>query len=173
MWALVLSAVWFILPAYVANSAAVDVAGIPFLKKYNQPIDGGLRLRGRRILGDGKTWRGLVCGVVVGTFAGYLQTLSGASYLPAMTVKLAFLLAFGALAGDMAASFVKRQTNLERGAAVPLLDQLDYIVGAFVFAAFATPFILSRFIVVVVVTIPLHLFANWVAYKIKLKDVWW
>ncbi|MFH1789060.1 MAG: CDP-2,3-bis-(O-geranylgeranyl)-sn-glycerol synthase [Candidatus Altiarchaeota archaeon] len=176
MWPQILSAIWFILPAYVANSAAVDVAGIPFLKKYTQPVDCGRTWRGKRLLGDGKTWRGLIGGVSVGTFTGYLQYIAGASlpgYLPSMTVKLAFLLAFGALVGDMLASFLKRQSGLKRGAAVPLLDQLDYIIAAFAFATIVEPLNPERFLIVAALTIPLHLFANWVAYKIKLKDVWW
>lgn len=176
MWEHVASAVWFILPAYVANSAAVDVSGIPGLKKYAAPIDGGKTIRGKRILGDGKTWRGLIGGVAVGTLIGCIQTITQTNLhqtLPTMTIKLAFLLAFGALFGDMAASFFKRQTGLKRGAAVPLLDQLDYIIFAFIFATLATPFILQRFMIVVLITLPLHVFANYVAYKLKLKEVWW
>ncbi len=176
MWDLFFDAVWFILPAYVANSAAIDVSAIPFLKKYSTPIDFRHNIFGKRILGDGKTWRGLFGGVIAGTLIGLLQ-LSIQPYLgeslPQMTVKLAFLLSFGALIGDMTASFVKRQTGFDRGASVPGLDQLDYIVGAFVFALLAVPFDLTRFLIVVVLTIPLHVLANYVAYKIKLKEVWW
>lgn len=176
MWTEVADALWFILPAYVANSAAVDVAGIPALKKYAAPVDGGRTFRGRRILGDGKTWRGLFGGVFFGTVAGYFQsqiTPSLTFALPAMTVSLAFLLAFGAMAGDMAESFIKRQCGLARGASAPLLDQLDYIVGAFAFASLLTPFLLRRFAIAAVITVPLHISANFVAYKLKLKDVWW
>ena len=176
MWALVADAVWFILPAYVANSAAVDVSGIPFLRKYAAPVDAGKTLNGKRILGDGKTWRGLIGGVAIGTLVGIIQTQTQSSLppiLPTMTIKLAFLLAFGALFGDMAASFFKRQTGLARGAAVPLLDQLDYVIFAFIFATLASPFIMKRFIIVVIITLPLHVFANYVAYKLKLKEVWW
>ncbi|MFH1836300.1 MAG: CDP-2,3-bis-(O-geranylgeranyl)-sn-glycerol synthase [Methanobacteriota archaeon] len=176
MWDLFFDAVWFILPAYVANSAAIDVSGIPFLKKYSTPIDLRHNILGKRILGDGKTWRGLFGGVIAGTLIGILQ-LSIQPYLgeslPQMTVKLALLLSFGALFGDMAASFVKRQTGFDRGASVPGLDQLDYIVGAFVFSLPAVPFDLTRFLIIVVLTIPLHVLANYVAYKIKLKEVWW
>jgi CDP-2,3-bis-(O-geranylgeranyl)-sn-glycerol synthase len=77
------------------------------------------------------------------------------------------------MVGDMAESFIKRQCGLARGASTPLLDQLDYIVGAFLFASLATPFLLKRFATVALITVPLHYTANFVAYKLKLKDVWW
>ena len=52
-------AVWAMLPAYVPNNAAVLVGGGP-------PIDGGRTYGGRRLLGDGKTWRGTAGGIVAG-----------------------------------------------------------------------------------------------------------
>ena len=47
-------ALWFFVPAFVANPAAVLFGG-------GAPIDSGRTLRdGERVFGDGKTWRGLV-----------------------------------------------------------------------------------------------------------------
>ena len=51
---IILQALWLILPAYVANASAVLVGG-------GTPVDFGKNWRdGKRILGDGKTWRGLL-----------------------------------------------------------------------------------------------------------------
>jgi len=167
-------AVWFILPAYVANSIAIDVSGIPFLKKYSTPVDFGLRWKGTRLLGDGKTWRGVICGVAGGITCGLLQmAYQNNTDLPGMTLTLAFLLGLGALVGDMTASFIKRRFSFERGASIPLVDQLDYIFGAFFFAGLAVPINVEYFVIVAVITVPAHLIANFVAYKIKLKDVPW
>ncbi len=44
-------AFWAMLPAYVPNNAAVLAGG-------GRPIDGGRTWDGKRVLGDGKTWRG-------------------------------------------------------------------------------------------------------------------
>src|SRR2546423_15390652 len=53
-------ALWFFLPAFVANPFAVLSGG-------GAPIDGGRNLSdGQRIFGDGKTWRGLVGGEASG-----------------------------------------------------------------------------------------------------------
>ncbi len=52
-------------PAYLANTIAVLTGG-----KY--PIDQGkLHTDGNRILGDGKTWSGLIGGTIGGIFFGY------------------------------------------------------------------------------------------------------
>src|SRR5512136_1660138 len=57
---------WLMLPALIPNSAAVLFGG-------GTPMDLGKSWRGRRILGDGKTWRGFLGGAVSGTAVGVLQ----------------------------------------------------------------------------------------------------
>ena len=58
---------WIMMPAYLANTIAVLTGG-----KY--PIDQGrIHSDGNRILGDGKTWSGLVGGTLGGVFIGFLQ----------------------------------------------------------------------------------------------------
>ena len=68
MYSGILEALWFILPAYMANSTPVNVSKLKFLEKYGKPLDGGRYWRGIRILGGGKTWRGLVSGIFIGTY---------------------------------------------------------------------------------------------------------
>ena len=61
----ILQAFWLILPAYIANGSAVLVGG-------GTPIDFGKTWRdGKRILGDGKTWRGLFAGAILGMIGGF------------------------------------------------------------------------------------------------------
>ena len=53
---IIFQAFWFILPAYVANASAKLIGG-------GIPVDFGKTWKdGKRILGDGKTWRGLLFG---------------------------------------------------------------------------------------------------------------
>ena len=176
VFSIIVRAVWFILPAYVANSAAIDVSAVPFLAKYKTPVDFSRTFRGRRILGDGKTWRGLFSAVVVATLVGGLQANYSTVYgiaVPQMSWTLGFLLGLGAMVGDMTASFLKRQAGLPRGAMVPIIDQLDYIIAAFLFAWVVVPADFSMLVVVCIITLPLHVIANLVAYAIKLKKVPW
>lgn len=62
----ILHALLVFLPAYVANMSPVLVAKL--VPGWKAPIDGGrLGKDGKRILGPGKTWRGLVGGTLLGT----------------------------------------------------------------------------------------------------------
>ncbi len=175
----VVGALWAVLPAYLPNNAAVLAGG-------GRPIDGGRTLGDRRLLGDGKTWRGTAAGTAAGiALAVSLDALAGRAgaavgvTLPGFPLVAALGLALGAMVGDVAASFLKRRSGRERGAAVPGLDQLDFVVGALVFAAagapewFAATFTPARLAVVVVVTPALHVGTNVAAYALGLKDEPW
>src|SRR3989442_2350991 len=62
-------ALWFFLPAFVANPMAVVFGG-------GTPIDFRRTFRDReRLFGDGKTWRGLVGGTLSGAVLGFLLTV--------------------------------------------------------------------------------------------------
>jgi len=67
-WEGILRALWIFLPAYVANMAPVFVAKL--LPGWNAAVDGGrIGKDGNRLLGAGKTWRGLAGGAVLGGLA--------------------------------------------------------------------------------------------------------
>lgn len=176
---LVAGALWAMLPAYVPNNAAVLAGG-------GRPIDGGRTLGGRRLLGDGKTWRGTVAGTLAGvTLAVALNavrptvTAALGSDLPVFPLRAAVALAFGAMLGDIGASLLKRRLGRRRGAAVPGLDQLDFVIGALVLAALLAPawttetFSPARLAVVVVATPLLHVTTNAGAYLLGLKPEPW
>jgi CDP-2,3-bis-(O-geranylgeranyl)-sn-glycerol synthase len=176
---LVAIAVWAMLPAYVPNNAAVLVGGGP-------PIDGGRRLGENRVLGDGKTWRGTAGGLLAGAALALALNLLAPPVesvgvlapgtLPRFPLAAALGLPAGALLGDMAASFLKRRLDRERGAPVPGLDQLDFVVGALAVTALATPdwfaevFTVPVVVAVLVLTPLLHLGTNVAAYRLGLKD---
>jgi CDP-2,3-bis-(O-geranylgeranyl)-sn-glycerol synthase len=169
-------AVWTMLPAYVPNNAAVLVGG-------GRPIDGGQSYGGKRLLGDGKTWRGTAGGTLAGVALAVLlnavhpvvETATGLA-LPTFPLHAALALAAGAMLGDILASFLKRRTGRRRGASFPLLDQLDFVVVALALAAlvapawFAATFTLPVVVAVLVVTPVLHLTTNAGAYLLGLKE---
>ncbi|KAB1186841.1 MULTISPECIES: CDP-2,3-bis-(O-geranylgeranyl)-sn-glycerol synthase [Haloferax] len=177
--ALVVTAFWAMLPAYVPNNAAVLAGG-------GRPIDGGRSWGGRRILGDGKTWRGTAAGTLAGTLLALVLNAVGPTLssivgfdLPTFPLAAGFGLALGAMLGDIGASFLKRRSGRERGAAFPGLDQLDFVVGALVFAFVAAPawftatFTLPVLVVVLVMTPILHVVTNVGAYLLGLKNEPW
>jgi CDP-2,3-bis-(O-geranylgeranyl)-sn-glycerol synthase len=174
-----ISAFWAMLPAYVPNNVAVLFGGGP-------PIDGGRTLDGRRLLGDGKTWRGTAAGILAGAslavllnrVAPLIESVLDDS-LPRFPPAAALALPVGAMAGDIAASFLKRRLDRERGASFPGLDQLDFVAGALSVASLAAPRWFDRTFprrvvaAVLVVTPLLHVGTNVVAYLLGLKDEPW
>ena len=149
---IVLQALWLILPAYVANASAVLVGG-------GTPVDFGKNWRdGRRILGDGKTWRGLFSGAFMGMVVGFGLSVAAKSIAPTeynvinfenldfmgfpLMIPIVFSLCFGALLGDVVESFFKRRIGKTRGEDWYGFDQLDFIVGA-LFLSFVASLILQ------------------------------
>ena len=137
---------------------------------------------GRRLFGDGKTWRGFfggfLVGILVGAIQGYIyphlnlnspvNDLSSNAY-----IQRAFLLSFGAVCGDLTGSFIKRRINLKRGAPFPIVDQIGFLVFAFLFVAlrFEVPPIYVG--ILLPLTLFAHIGSNIVAYLAGLKDVWY
>ena len=179
-----LGAVYFMLPAYVANLSGLAFGG-------GIPIDGGKDFRdGRRLIGNGVTWKGLQNGTIVGTLVGVVLGIIGMFYGDLSTLTggiidlhvygsvlsgliLGFLMAFGALVGDAVGSFLKRRIGIERGAPAPVMDQLDFVIGALVFSLLVVRISWSLFFVICLLSIILHVGANTVAYFLGMKDVWY
>ena len=202
-------------PAYLANTIAVLTGG-------RYPIDQGkLYSDGNRILGDGKTWSGLIGGTIGGIVVGYGlyfvimrnfyhhllwklgldsssenlvdklvsiiakdptfgdQLLWGMDNITATSIF--FLLSFGALFGDMTASFYKRRQNLQRGDKFALLDMYDFIIMSLLLCLiFQRDWLLSWILdgwvplfTILVLTPFLHRGVNIIGYKIGVKNEPW
>jgi hypothetical protein len=79
-------------------------------------LDGGATLAdGTRVLGDHKTWRGLIVGALACGMVAWLFQLS-----PLLGIAFGTL----SLAADTASSFIKRRLRLPLGTEIPGLDQL-------------------------------------------------
>jgi len=165
------------LPAYVPNSAAAAVGG-------GTPIDGGRYWSdGRRLLGDGKTIRGFIGGVLCGCLVGGIQLFAQSypplSVLPQLNPWVIVLLATGALAGDMIKSFFKRRVGIGRGGKWPVIDQYDFVIGAFIFLIIGSPSFAGAYltlpviITILIITPILHRVVNIIGYKIGVKEVPW
>lgn len=176
LWIELIVGLWLIVPAYVANASAPLARG-------KIRMDGGRTLRGQPLFGPGKTLEGFLFAVFVGIVVGLLEilaypyvspiTAAKSITLPQPTVVSVFMISLGAMVGDLAGSVIKRQSGIPRGEPAPLLDQLDFVVGAFIFAY---PFIdlrLAAVVLVIAFTPLVHLMANLIGYKIGAKKVPW
>ena len=177
IWIEFVKAFWILFPAYAANM-------YPPLAHGTHPIDSGKTLwDGKRIFGDGKTWEGLALGIGMGGLVGaaefvlwpslnsYAKALGGS--LPPYTLPLILLVPVGALVGDMCGSFIKRRLGKERGADIPFLDQLNFIVGALVFSFLFTEISWGMIVVMLVITPILHRAVNIIGFRLKEKAVPW
>lgn len=176
-------AIWLGLPAWIANATPVLGGG-------GRPIDGGAFFRdGNRILGDGKTIRGFIVGVLLGTLTGVAQyfaapilrpilaqfvTITPAmDYVLAMQIPAAFLMSVGALTGDSVGSFIKRRVQVKSGDPSPVMDQIGFMIMALIFvypvmqpeAIFVT--------ILIVTTLAIHWISNALGYLLGLKKNPW
>lgn len=144
-FAFIIQSFWIIIPAYIANASALLVGG-------KTPIDFGKNWKdGKRILGNGKTWNGLITGGFIGITAGFgmasaapiinqifadnnLETIVLTNFegFPLM-IPLIASIAYGALFGDIIESFFKRRRGIERGNDWIPFDQIDFIIGVLFF----------------------------------------
>lgn len=172
-----LAALWIMIPAYVPNSAAALFGG-------GTPIDFGRTSGdGRRIFGDGKTYRGFFGGVLCGILAGLVEIWAWFTFsltaLPYQTFISVTLLATGALLGDLAKSFLKRRLGKERGESWFLADQYDLVIGSFLLILLVYPQWLLENITlpiavwIIVMTPLLHRVVNIIGYYIGVKEVPW
>ncbi|MGQ9538039.1 MAG: CDP-2,3-bis-(O-geranylgeranyl)-sn-glycerol synthase [Candidatus Bathycorpusculaceae bacterium] len=160
---LVLEALKFIFPAYCANAVPVLVGG-------GLPLDfGKIFYDGKPIFGKNKTFRGFFFGLAVGTLVGFAEAFFFKEY----PISFGFLLSLGALLGDLAGAFLKRRIGLAPGELLPFVDQIDFIIGAFVFSFPFNILSLELALTVLLITPPLHIFTNFTAYKMGLKSNPW
>lgn len=138
---LLLKLVYFMLPAYFANMAPVFAKHI-FSRKVLSPIDLGAKVGGHPLFGKHKTFGGFIFGVVIGIATGYIQFLLYPHLkdfclvdYSALWMQLGFLLGLGAITGDLVESFFKRRFNLKSGKLWLPYDELDFSIGALIFAS--------------------------------------
>lgn len=181
--ALIELAIWFGLPAWIANATPVLGGG-------GRAIDGGRFYRdGRRILGDGKTIRGFIVGIIFGVLTGLGQMLAAPYLHPIlaqfvtvtpememilyMQMPVVVLLSLGALTGDIVGSFIKRRVDIKSGNPSPFMDQLGFIIMALIFVY---PIIQPGPIYVVIlilITLGIHWISNALGYLLGLKKNPW
>lgn len=162
MVGIITAALLFIGPSYVANAAPLLLGG-------GRTLDGGRKLSdGQPIFGSHKTIRGVLAGVIAGTLVGF-----GESFIDSRLIVGGFMIALGAVLGDLLGAFVKRRLRVEPGKAFPILDQLDFILGGLLLGYSFLPISLISAVLVVVVTPPIHLATNYGAYLLGIKKTQW
>ena len=173
---LILASLYFALPAFFANMAPIVFKN--FFKFLAKPVDLGKKFRGKRILGDNKTFRGFFVGILIGILVAYIQYIINfpiniTNY--SNWLLIGFLLSFGALFGDSFESFIKRQKGIKPGERFFLWDQIDSVMGALVLAGFLIfPEVRFHAVLILLVLTPiLTIIINHLAFYTGLRKEKW
>jgi CDP-2,3-bis-(O-geranylgeranyl)-sn-glycerol synthase len=159
---LIIGAMKFIFPAYCANAVPVIAGG-------GKPMDFGKNFfDGKRVFGNNKTYRGFFFGLAVGIAVGLVEC-----FLFGYPILFSVLSPLGALLGDLAAAFLKRRLGIAPGGLFPVVDQVDFVVGALLFSLPLAIVSWELTVAVLIITPPIHLVTNFVAYKLGLKKNPW
>jgi len=168
----ILDLILFLLPIYVANAIPVVLGG-------GAPLDLGATLGdNQRLLGDSKTIRGFIAGMVAGTATGGVIALVYRLPFfpdPRMQFLGGFIVALGTMCGDAMGSFIKRRSKVGSGRPF-VLDSILFIVVALVLVyPLALPglYDFGNLVFFLVLTIILHPLTNMIANRAGLKNVPW
>jgi CDP-2,3-bis-(O-geranylgeranyl)-sn-glycerol synthase len=177
-----LFAIWFFLPGGYANASPVFAAKIPILKKLDFPIDFKKSIKGHRILGDNKTWRGLILAIIVGLviIAIQIYLYDHFSWIRSISMNVNYsnhniwllgpLIGFGVMFGDAIESFFKRQIGIKPGHSWFPFDQIDYIIGGLLFSLPIVILSLYNYFLIIIIWLLIHIISSYIGYLIGLKS---
>jgi CDP-diglyceride synthetase len=151
------------------------------------PIDGGATVRGRRLFGDNKTWRGAVVTITTMTVTAWALAKIHACCFPLPTlvpfaethpVAWGLLLGTGYILGELPNSFVKRQIGIGPGASGTgftgrlfwVIDQLDSLAGMLLLTWPVWHPPLGLVALLVAIMLVAHPLGAWVMVLFGLKD---
>lgn len=162
---LIVEALKFVFPAYCANATPVLAGG-------GTKMDFGKNFcDGKRVFGNNKTFRGFFFGWGVGIGVGLVE---GSVFgFQSYSVLFSLLIPLGALLGDLMGAFFKRRLGIQPGGLLPIVDQVDFVIGAIVFSIPLAMVSWQLAVAVLLITPPIHLLTNFLAYKMKLKRNPW
>ena len=177
-----LFAIWFFLPAGLANASSLYAVKIPYLKKLSYPLDINKTINGKVIFGKNKTWRGTILAIIVGIVivalqhfiyphSAWIRSISGpVDYKTINYILLGGLLGGGAILGDIAESFAKRRLVIRPGSTWFPYDQIDYIIGGCLLSLFAIRFNFFRYLLILIVWFFIHLIASYLSLLTGIRN---
>lgn len=177
----IVEALWFFLPAGFGNVTPIFASRTPVIKNWKTPMDFGKSLKGERLFGDNKTWRGLFSGAIVALLVIAVQKylysntawapdISWFDYSPGIIWLLGPLMGVGALLGDAVKSHFKRRKGIKPGDSWIPFDQTDYIIGGTLFALPIASITLAQFLWVLGVWLGMHLLSVYVGFQLGIRD---
>ena len=186
---LILQSAYFLIPAYCANMIPPIAKRFKMFEFLNIPVDFGKKSHdGRPIFGKNKTYRGFLVGIIGGLIGAFIQmflfrfslfqtlSVNGIDYTnPQTIILIGVLMGAGAITGDVIESYFKRRLNVDSGSSMAPWDQIDFVVGAYVFVfAFVYMYITWQlFICSLIITFFLTVIVNHVSYYLHIRNERW
>jgi CDP-diglyceride synthetase len=181
----------FIIVAFVVAGIAHSAwLGSRLSTKLYISLDGGARIRGRRVFGDNKTVRGFVVMIPAAAAAFWVLFVAASSLAPSVAENLwpisardyAVLGAWaglGFMLGELPNSFVKRQLDIAPGqtprspvwAVVSfVVDRIDSIVGMLIAVTIVAPTPWLTWVFVLLIGPAIHLAFSVLLYRLGVKE---
>jgi CDP-diglyceride synthetase len=155
--------------------------------RLKRPLDLGMSIRGRRIFGDHKTWRGMAINLVFCTIGAMIQVwLQGSGNIPLWLPLLNYnrlgllvgvLMGLGLTLGELPNSFLKRQLGIAPGKGTKgpkgviffLFDQVDAAIGIWllIFVLIRPPRLLILYSLLL--TLLLHVSVSAIGYLLGMR----
>ena len=177
---LIINSFYFLLPAAFANMAPVFFKKLNFL---NQPIDFNIKLKGKRLLGKNKSWRGFLAGILLAIIIiiiqkylyniNFFQKISIINYNQTNIFLLGGLLGLGAMLGDLIESGIKRRMNIKPGQRFLFWDQTDWVIGSLMITTIYTKISIKIVVTSIILFFILHLIVKRVGFYLKLEEKKW
>jgi len=149
----------------------------------NFPVDFNKKFFGEPLLGNHKTWRGVITGATTGIVVVYLQgflyqfdifkKISIIDYSHINLLLLGVLFSSGAIFGDLLFAFIKRRLKIPPGNMFIFFDQTNYVIGAFIFVQGLLKIDLLFWLAILVITFLLHIIIVKIGYYLHLSDAEW
>ena len=176
----ILTTLYFMLPAYVANMAPVIVKKI---NMFTLPLDRGKKWKdGKPLFGSHKTWRGLIAATLFGAVIfsiqqrlyvyPFWQSISIVDY-PQQPALLGVFLGLGAILGDLVKSFFKRRRNIASGKSWIPFDQLDFVIGVLVLSSVIYVPTWWVWVIALLISPLLHILINHIAFYLHIRKEKW
>lgn len=161
----------------------------PFSKRFQVPIDGQGKFRGKRIFGDNKTWRGFAA-MVPAVGIAFIALRLSFELLPAALSDglwplswfqygvLGCLVGLGFMIGELPNSFIKRQLDIPPGEAPSqpfvrpicfVVDRFDSILGGMIVLSFVVPLPWLTWLFILIIGPIIHLAFNFLLFQLGVK----
>ncbi len=148
---LILESFVYYIPAYFVNAGILLVYSLFGIGISLSP----------KIFGTQRNFGGLFFSIFCGGAIGLLVS----------SFWLGIFLGIGAWLGALGGSFLKRRVGMKSGSSAPLLDQLDFIIGATLLGCLILPPKFEHFLIILLVTPFIHRATNIIAFRLGIKNV--